>query len=76
MGAMFQKKIAKLYNWMPNVFSTTDYILIAGFDELGREHHTPSEKVPRICRQATLKLNKDKCLYRCTRIPFIGEEIS
>ena len=30
----------------------------------------------RICRQANVKLNKDKCLFICTSIPFFIEIIS
>ena len=35
---MLQKKIDKLLNGMPNVFSIGDVILIANFDEQGRDH--------------------------------------
>ena len=34
------------------------------------------DKIISTCRQANLKLNKDKCLFRCTSIPFFGEIIS
>ena len=33
----------------------------------------PSTKILRICRQANLKLNKDKCFFWCTSILFFGE---
>ena len=59
---------------MPYVFSIDD-ILIAGFDELGRDHNATLEKVLRICRQANLNFNKDKCLFRCTNVPFFSEQI-
>ena len=39
-GDMFQKKIDELFNGMPNVFGIADDILIAGFDELGKDHNT------------------------------------
>ena len=34
------------------------------------------DKVLQIWRQGNLKLNKDKCLFRCNNIPFFGEVIS
>ena len=66
---MFLKRIDKLFNGMPNVFGIADDILIAGLDELGRDHSAILDKVMRICRQSNLKINKDK-YFRCTSIPF------
>ena len=37
---------------MPNVFSITDGILIAGFDEQGKDHYEILEKVLWVYRQA------------------------
>ena len=48
-------------------------ILIAGFDHMGRDYDATLNKVLRICRQANLKLNKDKCLFWSIGIPFFGE---
>ena len=59
---------------MPTVFSIADDILIAGFNEIGIGHNATLDKVPRICREANL--NKEKCLFRFTSIPFFGEIIS
>ena len=53
-----------------------DVILIAGFDDISRDHDATLYKVQRICRQAKLKLNEDKCLFWCTSIPFFGVVIS
>ena len=61
---------------MLNIFGLADDILIAGFDEQGRDHDAMLDKVLRIYRQENMKLNKDKCLFRCIRIPFFGEIIS
>ena len=36
-GNMFQKKIYKLFSDMPNVFSTADDMLNAGFHEQGKD---------------------------------------
>ena len=42
---MFQKKIDELFSFMLNVFGIADDILIADFDEQGREHNEVLEKV-------------------------------
>ena len=74
-GDMFQRKIDKLFQGLSNVFGIADDILITGFDDIYRDHIVTLEKVLRICRQTSLKLNKDKCLFWCTSIPFFGEVI-
>ena len=73
---MFQKKIDKPFNGMPNVFSIADDIVIALFDELDRDNDATLDQVIRLYRQANLKLNKDKYLLRCTSIPFFSDVIS
>ena len=60
---------------VPNVFDTADDILIARCDDLGKDCYVTLDKILIICREAKLKLNKDKCLVRCTSIPFFGEII-
>ena len=45
------------------MFGIADNILIAWFDDIGRDHDATVDKVLRICRQANLKLNKDKYTY-------------
>ena len=72
---MFQKKKNELYSGMPNFFGIADNILIAGFKKQGRDHNVTLDKVLRICRQANLKFNKERCLFRFTSIPFLGEVI-
>ena len=49
---MFQKKIDEIFSGMPNVFGITDIILIADFDEQGRDHIATLDRVLKICRQA------------------------
>ena len=53
-----------------------DDILIAVFNDIGRDNDATLNKVMRICRQTSLKPNKDKCLFQCTSVPFFGEVIS
>ena len=74
-GNMCHRKIDKLLQGMTNVFCITDDILIAWIDDLGRYYDAALNKVLRICREANLKLNKDKCLFRHRNIPFIREII-
>ena len=61
---------------MPHVFGIADHSLIAGFDEWGKDHDGTLEKALWVSSQANLKLNKDKCLFRCMCISFSDEMIS
>ena len=55
------KEDRELFNDIPNVFVMADDILIAGFDADSRDHDARLEQVLWRCRQANLKLNKEKC---------------
>ena len=70
-GDMFLKKIGGLFHGISNVFGIADYILTAGFNELGKDHNSTLDKVLRICRQVNLKLIRDKCFFRCTSMIFL-----
>ena len=59
MGDLFQKKMDELFSGMSNVFVIADDILIAGFDELFKDHDETLEKMLQVCGQANLKLNED-----------------
>ena len=61
---MFKTKIDELFNDIPNVFGIADDILIEGCDINGRDHDARLKQVLQRCRQANLKLNKEKCLFR------------
>ena len=50
---MFQKKIDELFSGIPNIFSIDYDILIADFDEQGKDHNKTLEKVPWVCTQTT-----------------------
>ena len=67
----FSRKIDELFNGMFNVFIIANDILNARFDELGRVHNVTLNMMFKICTQSHLKLNRDKCLFRCTNIPFL-----
>ena len=76
MGDMFQHKIDKIFNDMPNVFGTADGILVVGYNDNGRDHDETVCTVLQRCSEVNLKLSKDKCHFRCTSVPFFGEVIS
>ena len=74
-GDMFQCKIYEIFSDMPNTFGIADDILVIGYDENGADHDEAVYKVLRWCKEVNLKLNKDKCHFRCTSIPFFGEVV-
>ena len=49
--------------------------LVIGYNENGVDHDVAIHKVLRLCKEVSLKLNKDKCHFRCTSIPFFGKVI-
>ena len=49
---------------------------IAGLNEWGKDHNEMLEKVLHVCRQVNLKFNKEKYLFRNTRVPSFGGIIS
>ena len=61
---------------MPNIFGITDDILVVDYEDNGRDDDDTVQKVLQRCRKVNVKLNKDKCHFRCTFIPFFGEVIS
>ena len=74
-GDMFQHKIDEIFNDMPNVFGIADGILVIGCNKDGADHDKAVYKVLKWCQDINLKLNKEKCHFRCTSIPFFGEVI-
>ena len=53
-----------------------DNILVIGYDEDGTDHDEAVYNELRHCKEVNLKINKDKCHFRCTSIPFFGEVVS
>ena len=70
------KKIDEIFTDIPNVFGIADDILVIGYDEDGTDHDKAAYNVLRQCKEVNLKLNKDKCHFRCTSIPFFGKVVS
>ena len=73
---MFQCKIDEIFSDMPTVFGIADDILVIGYDEDRADYDAAVHKVLRQCKEVNLKLNKDKCHFRCMSILFFGEMIS
>ena len=65
-----------MFNDIPNVFGIADDILIAEFVADARDHDVRLKQMLWRWRQANLKLNKEKCLFRQTCRPFFGKIIS
>ena len=76
VGNMFQCKINEIFNDMPNIFGIADNSLVMGYDEDGTDHNEAVYNVLRHYKEVNLKLNKDKCHFRCTSIPFFGKVVS
>ena len=71
---MLQKKIDELLSSMFNAFSIADYIIIAGLKRRARTRMKHYERYSGDTDRK-LKLNKDRCLFRFTSIPFFDEVI-
>ena len=61
---------------MPNIFGIADDILVIAYEDNGRDHDDTVQKVLQRYRKVNLKLNKDKCNFRCTSVPFFEKVIS
>ena len=75
-GDMFQQNIDEAFNDMPNAFGIPNNILVVGYEDDARDHNEMVQRVLQRCREVILKLNKDKCCFRYTSVPFFGEVIS
>ena len=73
---MFPCRIDEKLKNLPNVFGIADNLLFVGYDTGGKDHDEMLQQVLQICRQVNLKLNKNKCHFRCTSVPFFDEVIS
>ena len=76
VGNMFQHKINKIFNDMPNVFGIANNILVIGYDKDRTGNNEAVCSILKWCQDVNLKLNKDKCHFRCMSIPFFGEVMS
>ena len=70
---MFQCKMNEIFSDVLNDRGTADDILVIGYDDNGADHDAVVHKVLQRCEEVNLKLNKEKCHFRCTSIPFFGE---
>ena len=74
--ACFNVKLIKIFNDMFNIFGFADDILVIGHDKDRTDHYKAAYNVLRQCQDINLKLNKDKCHFKCMLIPFSGEVVS
>ena len=51
-------------------------ISIVGCDADERDHDRTLRQVMQICHHENVKLNKNKCHFRCIKILFFGEVVS
>ena len=58
---------------MLNVFGIADDILVMGYKKDGTDHDKAVYSVLRQYQDVNLKLNKDKCHFKCMSIPFFGK---
>ena len=72
---MFQRKIDEIFNDISNVFGIADDILVIGYDKDKADHDKVVYSVLKWCQDVNLKLNKDKCHFRCTSILFFGKVV-
>ena len=70
------KKFGKIFRNMPNIFIKVDDVLIVGYDDARRDQNRTLRQVMQICHWEILKLNKNKCHFRCTKEPFFEKVIS
>ena len=75
-GQHVKRNIDEIFKDMPIMFGIADDILVAGYEADGKDHDETVWRVLQRCRQVNLKLNKDKCHFRCTSVLFLGEIIS
>ena len=61
---------------MPNIFGIADNILVIGYNKDKADHNEAVYHVLKWCQDINLKLNKDKCHFRCTSILFLGKVVS
>ena len=73
---MFQRKMDEIFNDIPNVFGIAEDILVIGYNKDGTDHDVVVYSVLKQCCDVNLKLNKDKCNFRCTSVLFFGKVVS
>ena len=59
-----------------NVFGIADDIWVIGYEKDGADQDEAVYSVLKQCQDVNLKLNKDKCDFRCMSIPFFGKVVS
>ena len=71
-GDISQCKTDEIFKDLPNVFGIVDNILVVGYDSHSKDPDETLWQLLQICRNVNFKLNKDKCHFGCTSVPFFG----
>ena len=66
----------KIFKGLPNAFDVVYDIVILGYNADGRNHDRALRQVKQVCCWENLKLNKNKCHFKYSKIPFVMEVIS
>ena len=67
---MFLPKTDEIFKGLQNVFSIIADISIVGCDVYNKDQDKTLRHMMQICCQENIKLNKDKCHFRCTKDNF------
>ena len=72
-GDYFQLKLDMLYRDMKLQTGIADDMIIMGYQDDGKDHDEAVVKCLKIARDANLRFGPDKCIFRCTQLPFFGQ---
>ena len=73
---IFQQKIEETLKDLLNVLGSAHDILIVGYDMDSRDPNRMLRQVIHIFHWENLRLNKNKCHFKCIRVPFFGKRAS
>ena len=73
---MILRKKDDIFKELQIGFGIADYILIVGSKADDRDSNTTLRHMMQICQQENMKLNKNKCHFRCIRILFFDKILS
>ena len=65
----------EIFKDIPTICGFADDICIVRYEGSSHDQRTTLRQVMEMCRRENLKLNKDKCHFRCMRFPFFSEKL-
>ena len=72
---VFQRKIDETFGDIPGCFGIADDLVIAGWQEDGKDHDETLHAVLQRVRNTGTRFNDEKMVIRCKQIPFFGHII-